>query len=303
MKVAALDYGTNTFLLLIAEVEGGRVSKVLHDEAKVVRLGQGVHETRRLHPEALARVEQCLGSFSRTIAGHKADRVLACATSAARDVSNAHELIEMSLRYGIPVEVISGEREAELTFWGTIQGQPQGPVLIVDVGGGSTEFIFGDHAGLAMRKSIDVGSVRLSEIFVHSHPIDAMSLAKMTGYVQERISAIRPLFPFEEAPRMVAVAGTPTTLAAVEQSHEFESDRVHGHRLTLSSLRSWVQRLSGMTVSERQALAGMDPKRADVIPAGALILMLAAQSFQAKEMEVSVRGLRYGVAADLGRAK
>lgn len=303
MKVAALDFGTNTFLLLIAEVEGGRVSKVLHDEAKVVRLGQSVHETRRLHPEALARAEQCLGSFSRTIVGHRVDRVLACATSAARDVSNANELIKMSLQYGIPVEVISGDREAELTFWGTIQGQPEGPLLIVDVGGGSTEFIFGDHNGLAMRKSIDVGSVRLSEIFVHSHPIDPITLAKMTGYVQERISAIRPLFPFEEAPRMVAVAGTPTTLAAVEQSHAFESDRVHGHRLTLSSLRSWVQRLSGMTVIERQALAGMDPKRADVIPAGALILMLAAQSFQAKEMEVSVRGLRYGIAAHLGRTE
>ena len=301
MKVAALDLGTNTFLLLVAEVEGGTIRKVLHDEVRVVRLGQGVHESRIFHPEALARAEQCFKDYSETIQKLGAEKVLACATSAARDVANESELIKLAEKYRIPVEIISGEREAELTFSGTIDDKSRGPVGIIDVGGGSTEFIFGEGDSLQTRFSVDVGSVRLTELFVTQHPIPSNELQKMRDYIDARIQEARAkqTTALGANVHMIAVAGTPTTLATVEQGLAFESSRVHGFQLTLSRLKDWVGKLASMSVEERQGLAGMEPKRADVIVAGALILQLAAEAFSAETLEVSIRGLRYGVAKSL----
>ena len=300
MKVAAIDLGTNTFLLLIAEVTGGRIDHVLHDEARVIRLGQGVNQSRRLHPEALARAEECFKDFAHTIQSFGADIVRAAATSAARDVVNGSELIELGARYGISIDIISGEQEAELTFLGTIKDNEKSPVVIIDTGGGSTEYILGDQKGLIARTSLDIGSVRLTEMFVTRHPIESEEMVKMSAYVQERVLALRSQFPVKVGTRLIAVAGTPTTLAAVDQGLAFESHRVDGHILTLAKTRQFVQRLSAMTVVERQSLAGMEPKRADVIVAGALILMLSCQALGANQMEVSVRGLRYGLARKLG---
>ena len=300
MRVAALDLGTNTFLLLVAEVEHGRIVEVLHDEVRVVRLGQGVHENRRFHADALKRARECLYDYSQTIRRLGAERTKACATSAARDVANGQDLIQIGASVGIPIDIISGEREAELTFLGTISEKDRGPVMIIDVGGGSTEYIFGAENKIIARKSLDIGSVRLTEMFVSEHPIPAIEMAKMTGYVQDQIRAIREIAPRELASRVIAVAGTPTTLATLDQGMPFESDRVHGYRLPLGRIRSWVQQLAGLTVEERQKLAGMEPKRADVLVAGALVLMVSAQSFQAAELEVSIRGLRYGLARAMG---
>ncbi|HVK62521.1 MAG TPA: Ppx/GppA phosphatase family protein [Bdellovibrionales bacterium] len=299
MRVAALDFGTNTFLLLIADVVAGEIQKVLHDEVRVVRLGQGVHENRRFHQEALARANDCLKDFSKTIQSLGAEKVLACATSAARDVSNAQDLIDMAAGYGIPMEVISGDREAELTFKGTIDGR-SGPVAIVDVGGGSTEFILGDGKGIRARQSVDVGSVRLTELFITKHPIPSDQLSKMNDYIQNKMSEASTLLDSAKVERVVAVAGTPTTLAAVDQGLEFESNRVDGYRLSRERLEYWTQKLAEMTVEERQKLAGMEPKRADVIVAGSSVLVAAAKALKAKEFVVSVRGLRYGVARTLG---
>lgn len=296
MRVAALDLGTNTFLLLIADVVNGRIEKVLHDEVRVVRLGQGVHEHRKLHPDALARAKECFQHFASVIARHDISRTLACATSAARDVENADELISLAKKNGIPLRVISGEQEAELTFAGTIRDAQEGSIMIVDVGGGSTEYILGDKNGIRARKSIDIGSVRLTELFVSAHPIVASEMAAMTDYIRERLQVARRHVPPEPTARMVAVAGTPTTLAAVDQGRPFDYQHVDGYVLTQAKLAGWVERLAKMTVAERQALSGMDPKRADVIVAGSLILKASLEAYAAQEMEVSVRGLRYGIA-------
>jgi exopolyphosphatase/guanosine-5'-triphosphate,3'-diphosphate pyrophosphatase len=303
MRVAALDFGTNTFILLVAEVNDGKIDQVLHDEVRVVRLGQGVHDNRRLHPEALARAEECLKDFSATIDRFVVDRALACATSAARDVSNGHELISLAAKYRIPVSIISGEREAELTFWGTIPDDLAEPVVIVDVGGGSTEYIHGDEHGIKARRSIDVGSVRLTEMFVRAHPVEPVAMKAMAAYIEERLHAIKTQIRVESPTKLIAVAGTPTTLAAVDQGLPFDYERVDGYCLTAAALRKWVQTFAAMTVAERQALSGMDPKRADVIVAGSLILMLSCETFQANAMEVSVRGLRYGIAKALSQGE
>lgn len=300
MKIAAIDLGTNTFLLLVADVMGGRIERVLHDEARVIRLGQDVNRTRRLHPEALARARDCFRDFAHVIQRLGVDKVRAVATSAARDVENGAELVALGADFGIPIDIVPGETEAELTFWGTFREDPKGPVVIVDTGGGSTEYILGGPNGIVERISLDIGSVRLTEMFVTGHPIEAKELARMTSYIQERVASLRTKFAVPKGSHLVAVAGTPTTLAAIDQGRAFESDLVDGHVLTLPKIRQFVQSMAAMTVEERQKLAGMEPKRADVIVAGALVLMMSCQALGADGMEVSVRGLRYGLARKLG---
>lgn len=294
MKVAALDLGSNTSLLLIADVEGGQIKRVIHDETRVTKLGQGVHTQRKFHPEALERMRACLTEYSAVIKVMGCENVVAVATSAARDVSNGHELIEMGQRLAIPIHIISGEREAQLTFRGALCDRSTTErIAVIDVGGGSTEII-SESEGVARGTSVDVGSVRLTELFVKNHPVPADQRARVRDYVQNAFKkAPLPQGPFNE---VVAVAGTPTTLAAVEQAIEFDERRVHGYKLSLPIIESWIERLSQMTIEQREALPGMQPKRADVIVTGAEILAEAIRTLGRLEVTVSTRGVRYGVA-------
>lgn len=300
MRTATLDLGTNTFLCLISEVENGVINQVLEDQVRVVRLGQDVHKTRRLHPEALQRAEQCFKEFSQLITNHRPDRTLAFATSAARDVTNAKELFELGKKYQIPIEVISGDREAECTFLGTIDQKLSAPVAIVDVGGGSTEFIIGDASGIRFRQSLDIGSVRLTERFVTKNPLDNREQENLEHHLTHETSLLKSklaTLPIELKPKkVIVVAGTPTTLATLDMGLPFESEKVHGYKLTLSRIKEWSDRLAKLKVEERQKLAGMEPKRADVIVAGALCLYHSCKVFGVEEVEVSIRGLRYGIA-------
>ncbi len=306
MRVAALDLGTNTFLLLIADIRksanGDIVETVIKDEVRIVRLGQDVHQSRRFHSAALARAEQTFTEFSKLIKDNKCDKVLACATSAARDVENGNELIELAKKYDVPVEIVSGEREAELTFRGTVD-QLVEPVFIIDVGGGSTEFILGDQNGIRRRESVDIGSVRLTELFITKHPVPENELKSMHDYIAQRLRGLKERFVTTNVQRVIAVAGTPTTLACMDQGLAFESDRVQGHRLTNQNLEKWLSRLAQMTIDERKALAGMEPKRADVIVAGTMTLLMSSQAVGADQLEVSTRGLRYGVARELAQTE
>lgn len=323
MRVAGLDFGTNTCLVLIADVELAGPSKigslkVVRDEVRVVRLGQGVNATKRLHPEALARAEETFKEFSAYIREAKCERVLAMATSATRDSENGHELIALGARYGIPIEVITGEKEAELTFAGAIEPSWTGLTAIIDVGGGSTEIIFGDQSGILLRFSADVGAVRLTEQLVTGHPISKTELDSIQTLVRNSLDAgfTQALAAFNDRAKVngssaapvtrsellqrvrqtIGVAGTPTTLAAVDLGHAFESERVHGHVFSLEKLEAWTDKLSHMTVEQRAVLGGMEPKRADVIVAGAICVTESMRILGAQELKVSVRGLRYGVA-------
>jgi exopolyphosphatase / guanosine-5'-triphosphate,3'-diphosphate pyrophosphatase len=316
IRVAGLDLGTNTCLCLIADIElsEDRSSvlsmKVVRDDVRVVRLGQGVNATRALHPEALLRAEDTFREFERLINSAKCDRVLAVATSAARDVTNGQALLDLGAKYGIPIEIISGEKEAELTFAGAIEPSWSGLTAVIDVGGGSTELILGDKDGIRARVSADVGSVRMTEAYVTQHPIPQAELDAISKRVREALKAAKekisntitgrtPIFgvgQIGEIAKVIGVAGTPTTLAAVDLGHVFETEKVHGHEFTRARLEEWTAKLATMTVEERAKLAGMEPKRADVIVAGAICVTEAMRVLERESLQVSVRGLRYGVA-------
>ncbi|MBX3020530.1 MAG: Ppx/GppA family phosphatase [Bdellovibrionales bacterium] len=294
MRVAALDLGSNTSLLLIAEMDGSHLVRVLHDETNVTKMGQGVHANRRFHPEALQRLDCCFADYARTIAEFKCDKIVAVATSAARDVSNGQELILLGKKHGIPIHIISGDKEAQLTFRGALcDRMSTAGIAVIDVGGGSTEII-SEQNGVPKGTSVDVGSVRLTELFVHSHPISSAEMQAVQEYSDEAFAqAPLPKNPIHE---VVAVAGTPTTLAAVDQKLDFSEDAVHGYKLSLSTIEAWTEKLAAMTVAQREALPGMQPKRADVIVTGALILAGAIRALGKTEATVSTRGVRYGVA-------
>lgn len=315
-RLAGLDLGTNTFLCLIADVDkASGALKVVRDEVRIVRLGQGVDASKTLHPEALARAEACFKEFESFILEAKAEKILAVATSATRDSSNGHLLIELGRKHGIPIEVISGEREAELTFQGSLEPHWQGLTAVIDVGGGSTEVIIGDQSGIVLRFSADVGSVRLTEKYVTSHPIAKTELQEMEYLVRRRLheGLQKSLAQFGDQAQasaawsslrtklknVVAVAGTPTTLAAVVLGKPFEAEAIHGFSLSMKTLEDMTVDLASKTVERRQAMGGMEPKRADVIVAGAICLKEAGRLLGAEALEVSIRGLRYGVVKGL----
>jgi exopolyphosphatase/guanosine-5'-triphosphate,3'-diphosphate pyrophosphatase len=294
MRVAALDLGSNTSLLLIAEIEAEQVMRIIHDETRVTKMGQGVHANRRFHPEALARLDECLRDYSRAIREHGCEKTVAVATSAARDVHNGGDLIELGRSHGIPIHVVSGELEAQLTFRGALcdRANTKG-VAVIDVGGGSTEII-SEMWGQPKGTSVDVGSVRLTELFVSKHPIPFAERASLRDYSAQAFArATLPKGPFRE---VVAVAGTPTTLAAIDQHRDFDERLVHEYKLPLATIEYWADRLAAMTVDERERLPGMQPKRADVIVTGAEILANAIRALGKSEVTVSTRGVRYGAA-------
>lgn len=294
MRIAALDLGSNTSLLLIAEVENGKLVRVLHDETRVTKLGQGVHNQRKFHPDALVRMDECLREYSRTIARQKCDKVLAVATSAARDVSNGPELLALGKMHGIPIHIISGDQEARLTFRGALcdRDSTEG-IAVIDVGGGSTEIIC-EINGSPQGSSVNVGSVRLTELFVKSHPTPDEQRRAVREYTVQALG--RADLPGAQISEVVAVAGTPTTLAAMDQRIDFDERKVHGYKLKLAAIEAWADTLAALTVEQREKIPGMQPKRADVIVTGAEILANSIRALGKTEVTVSTRGVRFGAA-------
>jgi exopolyphosphatase/guanosine-5'-triphosphate,3'-diphosphate pyrophosphatase len=302
MKVAALDLGSNTFLLLVAEVMKNRVTKIYRDESQVTKLGQGVHANRSFHPEALARAESCFRDYSEIIKQEKPERILAMATSAARDVTNGDELFRLGKKYDIPIEIIPGHLEAQITYQGATFDLPDtSGVAVIDVGGGSTEVIARSAQGQPEGVSVDVGSVRLTEMFVTKHPISVAEVDKIIKYTEQKFSEAKALLPKAKIKQVLGVAGTPTTLAAVLQKTAYSDDKVHGYTITTEQLQEQIHYQASLPLSEREALVGMDPKRADVIVAGMCILLCGLRSLGMSQLTVSTRGVRYGVAIHLAQ--
>lgn len=274
--VAAIDCGTNTIKLLVGDPAGS--PEGVRRESRMIRLGQGVDATGMLAPEALERAWEAIEEFAAIIREAGAERIRFCATSASRDAGNATEFTEGVLaRLGTTPEVLSGEEEARLAFDGAVRGvtalRPvQGPVLVVDIGGGSTELILGDPAsGPTAAHSMDIGSVRLHERHVHHDPITAVEVAAVVQDVDAALDG-SPVDPAAAA-SVLAVAGTNTTMAAGTLGlAAYDRDLIHGQDLAVPDVQRLVGALLGMTVAERRALGWMHPGRADVIDAGALIL-------------------------------
>lgn len=298
-RFASIDIGTNSVLLLVAERgTDGRFTAVL-ERAEITRLGRGVDKSRTLAPEAMEDTLKVLEAYAAQARALDAEGIAATATSAARDASNGGDFLRaVAERTGIKVEIIAGDEEARLSF-ASAQADFGGaaPLIVLDIGGGSTEFIYGDAAGgVGFRRSFDVGSVRLTERWITADPPSAADRAKITAYLDEAF-ALLPAPP--PGARLVGVAGTVTTICAVARAIDpYDAERVHGAQLTAQEITATLDRLCAMPLAERRALPGLQPKRADVIPAGAMILDAAARRMGAQEVWVSDRGLRWGLLVD-----
>ncbi|MBS1148308.1 MAG: exopolyphosphatase [Myxococcaceae bacterium] len=298
-RFASIDIGTNSVLLLVAERGAdGRFAAVL-ERAEITRLGRGVDQSKTLAPDAIETTLQVLERYATEARGLGAQAIAATATSAARDASNGAEFLRaVAERTGVKVEIITGEEEARLSFasaWADFGGA--GPLVVLDIGGGSTEFIYGDGAGeVTFRRSFDIGSVRLTERWIRSDPPSAAERATITTHLDQTFAQL-PAPPV--GAHLVGVAGTVTTICAVARAIDpYDAAKVHGARLPATEISATLERLCALPLAERRTLPGLQPKRADVIPAGAMILEAAARRLSANEVRVSDRGLRWGLLVD-----
>ena len=303
--VAALDCGTNSIKLLIgsARPDGG-MDVVLRD-SRVVRLGQGVDRTGELADEALERTFAAIDEFARVVADHGVppERVRFCATSATRDARNAAVFAEgVRRRLGVEPEVLSGEEEAALVFAGALAGQPvapEEPVLVVDIGGGSTELVLGE-GGARQAVSMDIGSVRLHERHLHSDPPTSDEVAACVADVDAALDASG--VPLERARTVIGTSGTIKTLACgVLALPAYDRDAFDGAHLSNADTARFVADLVAMSVEERRALPYMHPGRADVIDAGALIWERILARVPVAGHLVSEADILHGIAAAIGR--
>ncbi len=308
-RVAAVDCGTNTIKLLVADLvpaTGGTpaTETALAREVRIVRLGQGVDGTGRLADEALARVFAATEEYAGLVRDLGAERVRFVATSAVRDAANADVFVRgVRERLGVTPEVVSGDEEARLAFTGATRALPDvpSPVAVLDIGGGSTELVLGTAAeGVRAARSLDVGSVRVTERLMPSDPPTADEVAAATGFVDAELDTL-PAYGVrvDEARTLVGVAGTLTTLATVLQGlTSWDREAVHHARFAVEDVHALVQRLLGLTVAEREAL-GIPAGRSDVIGAGALVLDRVLLRSAVTELLVSDADILDGIAWSL----
>jgi exopolyphosphatase / guanosine-5'-triphosphate,3'-diphosphate pyrophosphatase len=302
--VAAIDCGTNSIRLLIAEPDGSGGLRDLDRRLEIVRLGQGVDATGEFHPDALQRTFAAVDHYAELIkkANVPVEKVHFVATSASRDAKNRDSFFAgIKQRLGVLPDVISGETEARLSFVGALSRvTPEGePVLVMDIGGGSTELITGSAAG-EMRSaiSLDIGSVRVTERFLRQNPVADDDLARATGYVDDLLAESG--VDFASIGTWIGVAGTATTLAGLylELEH-YDRERVHGAVIPLPAVQELLYRLARLTVEEIRALPSMHPGRADVITGGALVEACIARRLHVKDLIVSESDILDGIAMQL----
>lgn len=303
-RVAAVDCGTNSIRLLIAESDGVGGLVEIDRQTTIVRLGQGVDATGEFHPDALARTFAATDGYAERIraAGVPVAGVHFVATSAARDAANREEFFAgIQARLGVRPDVITGDNEARLSFIGALsRSRPSAqPVLVMDIGGGSTELIVGSATGtVTSAVSLDIGSVRLTERCLKASPPAAAGLAAAAAHVDELLDGSG--VDFAAIGSWIGVAGTATTLAGVHlQLATYDREQVHGARLPRTDLDAMLARLSAMSVAEIRALPSMHPGRADVITAGTLIAVRVASRLAVPELTVSESDILDGIALGL----
>jgi exopolyphosphatase/guanosine-5'-triphosphate,3'-diphosphate pyrophosphatase len=310
-RVAAIDCGTNSIRLLIADLtareDGTHWLRDVHREMRVVRLGQGVDATGRLAPEALARTRAALADYAALAARKGVQQARMVATSATRDASNRDEFFAMTEQIlGAPAEVISGEEEARLSFTGAVGDldPADGPFLVADVGGGSTELVLGTWDGakaeVTAARSVDIGCVRLTE---RTLPSDPPTDSEISTAVELATELLRPAFaavPTDQARTFIGVAGTVTTLSAlIQELPEYDSERIHLSRLPAAAIRETTARLLGMTHDQRAAEPVMHPGRVDVIGGGAIVVRTLLELSGADELVASEHDILDGIALSL----
>jgi exopolyphosphatase / guanosine-5'-triphosphate,3'-diphosphate pyrophosphatase len=308
VRVAVVDIGTNSTRLLVADVEpsadgGARVVADLERRSIVTRLGQGVDATGALADEAVARVVGVLREYRAAIDGLRAERTVAVLTSAVRDAANGPAfLARVRDDFGLEARTIGGAEEARLTFLGATSERAAGapsPVVVIDIGGGSTEFVVGEGRELLFHVSTQSGSVRQTERHLHSDPPTASELDSLRAQVRSIIESEVPADVRARTRAAIAVAGTATSLAAIDQKLEpYDPDRVHGYVLTLERAQEALVMLAGMTDEKRRRVPGLDPARAPTIVAGATHLVESLRAFNLDSTEVSEHDILRGAALE-----
>jgi len=298
VRVAAVDLGTNSTRLLVADVEDGRLDEVAR-RLKITRLGEGVDERKRLLPAPIARVRNVLTDFRREAERLGAERTLAVATSAIRDAENGEAFLgEVEWSYGFQTRLLSGHDEAQLTFRGVSAGREVAEdTLVIDIGGGSTELVVGGPDGLCLHDSLDIGGVRLTERFLHSDPPSDEELDACGAAVRELLAE---RVPADMRPRTaIGVAGTITSITALDLGlAAYDPDQVHGHCLSREGVQTQLERLAVLPLAERREVPALDPDRAPVIIAGTVILREVLDHFGLDALEASERDILDGAALE-----
>jgi len=304
MRVAVVDVGTNSTRLLIADVDPSANSlSELVRRSRVTRLGAGVDAAGALAEDAAERVYRTLEDYRAEIDAHRCERNMAVLTSAVRDASNGAAFAErVRGEFGLDAHVLSGEEEAQLTFLGAMSGRapsPQ-PIVVIDIGGGSTEFVIGRERSAGFHVSLRAGVVRMSERHIHSDPPAPHELQELASDVRSVLLAGLAADEREGVRRGIAVAGTATSAASIEQELDpYDPERVNGYELRLGSVELLLARLADMDEADRRNVVGLDPDRAPTIVAGMVLLSEAMRVFGLEHVEVSEHDILYGGALRL----
>jgi exopolyphosphatase/guanosine-5'-triphosphate,3'-diphosphate pyrophosphatase len=306
MRVAVVDIGTNSTRLLVAEVTDGKIRQI-ERQTQVTRLGEGVDTSGRLLDAAIERVLSTCADYRQLIDRHSVDCTVAVLTAAVRDAENGPELEgTLRQRFGFEAKTISGEREARLTFLGATNAQPHGdrPILVVDIGGGSTEFVVGTLGQVGFHVSTQIGSVRYTERILHSDPPTNEEMDECRITIRSEIERSVPARVRQSAEGGIAVAGTPTQFAAVDQQLEpYDPQRVDGYRLSLTASERILAELASLPLEERRRVRGLHPDRAPAILAGGVILVETMRAFGLESVEASEHDILEGAALDAAGTK
>jgi exopolyphosphatase/guanosine-5'-triphosphate,3'-diphosphate pyrophosphatase len=302
-RLAGIDIGTLTCRLLIADLPADNRLSELCSERRILRLGEGVDQSKRLKHEAVERVIHCLKDWRATIESYHVHAHVAVATSAVRDAANKQEFLNrVRSEAGFEVEILSGDEEARRTMLGIHSGLPGDikDVLALDIGGGSTEFILALQGQSPVVRSIDIGVVRLSERLLHHDPPTRHEIAEARAWIQRETTVVLAAMPQRTGLTFLGTAGTITSLAAMAlQLPAYDAARIHNHRLALNTITDLEKHLLSRSKAARIGMPGLERNREDVIAAGAIILQTVMEMLGKEECLVSDLGLREGILLDL----
>jgi exopolyphosphatase/guanosine-5'-triphosphate,3'-diphosphate pyrophosphatase len=303
MRVAAIDCGTNSIRLLIADIDGSNFREI-YRSMEIVRLGQGVDQNKAFHPDAIARTLAAVDLFAQEISKRGVEQIRFCATSATRDATNRELFIDgVKERLGIEPEVISGDEEARLSFIGATKefAASDAPFLVVDIGGGSTEFVYG-NSEVEFAKSVNIGCVRMTERNIHSDPPKAEEIENARRDIQEAIAVAALTVPITQAKTLIAVAGTATSVAASALNLEkYDRHLIHLARVSAEQAHHVAITFAAMNAEQRSNVGFLHPGRADVFAAGSLVLSEIMKATGAKEFVASEADILDGIARSLAR--
>jgi exopolyphosphatase/guanosine-5'-triphosphate,3'-diphosphate pyrophosphatase len=298
MRIASIDIGTNTFLLLIADFDSSAKINVIRHEQRIPRIGKDVDKEGNIGLEAFKRAADILIEYKNISIEYHANIIIATGTSALRDANNKHDFLGfIKDNSGIEIEILSGEDEAKWSYRGAMSNFPieSGRCTVIDIGGGSTEIIIGEGKEIVDRKSLNIGSVRLTERFFHSDPRQEEEIEKAEIFIEDTFAKFGN-YNLQHS-KLVGVAGTVTTLAAYNQNLDYiDPKKIAGYNMKYDTIKEMFNSLKKKSVLEISKIACIPEGRADVILAGTQILMKFMDYFKIKEIKVSERGLRYGIA-------